>query len=91
MESQGLKTTSFLVGSLPSIRLILDEGEDEGFSGSKHARPINDENAPDLYIPVMAFVTYILLTGYVKGTKNTFTPEVLVQVSEAASRLYGGG
>lgn len=61
-------------------RLILDEGEDNGFSGSKHARPINDENAPDLYIPLMAFITYTLLTGYVKGTKDSFTPEVLVQV-----------
>jgi protein transport protein YIF1 len=36
-------------------------------------------NAPDLYLPVMAFVTYVLLVGYVKGTNNNFTPEVLIQ------------
>ena len=27
----------------------------------------------------MAFVTYVLLVGYVKGTNNNFTPEVLIQ------------
>lgn len=27
----------------------------------------------------MAFVTYVLLVGYVKGTSNTFTPEVLIR------------
>lgn len=27
----------------------------------------------------MAFVTYILLLGYVKGTHNSFSPEMLIQ------------
>lgn len=36
-------------------------------------------NAPDLYIPLMSFITYALLVGYVKGTHNNFTPEVLIQ------------
>jgi hypothetical protein len=27
----------------------------------------------------MSFVTYVLLVGYVKGTNNNFTPEVLIQ------------
>lgn len=42
---------------------------------------MQDDNAPDLYIPLMSFITYIIVTGYVKGTKNSFTPEVLVEVS----------
>lgn len=42
-----------------------------------------DENAPDLYIPLMAFVTYVLVTGYAKGTKNSFTPEVLVEITSS--------
>lgn len=42
-----------------------------------------DENAPDLYIPLMAFVTYVLVTGFAKGTKNSFTPEVLVDVTSS--------
>lgn len=42
-----------------------------------YAFPREDINAPDLYIPTMAFVTYILLVGFVFGTTSTFTPEVL--------------
>lgn len=45
----------------------------------KWALPRNDINAPDLYIPLMSFITYILLVGYVKGTTNKFTPEVLIR------------
>jgi protein transport protein YIF1 len=45
----------------------------------KWLAPRHDVNAPDLYLPVMAFVTYVLLVGYVKGTNNNFTPEVLIQ------------
>ncbi|CAJ0911736.1 7853_t:CDS:2, partial [Entrophospora sp. SA101] len=39
--------------------------------------PREDINSPDLYIPAMAFVTYVLLTGIVAGTKHKFHPEVL--------------
>lgn len=46
--------------------------------------PRYEVNAPDLYIPTMAFVTYILVTGYVYGTQNRFTPELLgIQASSA--------
>jgi len=44
----------------------------------KYALPRHDNNAPDLYIPLMAFLTYILLVGYVRGTANRFTPETLI-------------
>lgn len=37
--------------------------------------PRYEINAPDLYIPVMAFVTYLLVAGYVLGTQNRFDPE----------------
>jgi len=39
--------------------------------------PRYEVNAPDLYIPVMAFVTYILVAGMVLGTQDRFTPEQL--------------
>jgi len=39
--------------------------------------PRDDINAPDLYIPTMAFVTYVLMIGFVMGTSYQFTPEVL--------------
>ncbi|KNC50389.1 YIF1A protein [Thecamonas trahens ATCC 50062] len=39
--------------------------------------PRDDINAPDLYIPSMALVTYVLLCAYVQGVQQRFTPEVL--------------
>ncbi|XP_003743294.1 protein YIF1A [Galendromus occidentalis] len=39
--------------------------------------PRYDVNAPDLYIPTMAFVSYILLSAYMMGLENRFSPEVL--------------
>ncbi|RHZ54192.1 hypothetical protein Glove_429g19 [Diversispora epigaea] len=48
-------------------------GQMEGFKP-----PRDDINSPDLYIPAMALVTYVLLTGIVAGTqRNEFHPEVL--------------
>lgn len=32
--------------------------------------PRFDVNAPDLYIPVMAFITYVLVAGLALGTQN---------------------
>ena len=37
--------------------------------------PREDINAPDLYIPVMAFVTYILLSAFLSGIQGHFSPE----------------
>lgn len=34
-------------------------------------------NAPDLYIPAMSFLTYVLVAGFVFGTQQRFTPEKL--------------
>ncbi|KAF8154874.1 YIF1-domain-containing protein [Crassisporium funariophilum] len=45
--------------------------------------PREDINSPDLYIPVMAIVTYILLTGLHSGINAQFHPEIL---GESASR-----
>jgi hypothetical protein len=53
-------------------RRIIRVGEVDSY-----AFPREDINAPDLYIPTMAFVTYILLVGFVFGTISQFTPEVL--------------
>nr|XP_033809489.1 protein YIF1B isoform X2 [Geotrypetes seraphini] len=46
--------------------------------------PRFDINAPDLYIPAMGFITYILVAGLALGTQNRFSPEILgVQASSA--------
>lgn len=60
----------------------MDPGQFEG-SGSDGATaylpPRDDVNAPDLYIPMMAFATYVLLVGFVFGTRNAFRAEVLAK------------
>ena len=39
------------------------------FSKAEPVAPRYEINAPDLYIPLMAFVTYVLLAGSVLGTQ----------------------
>jgi len=39
--------------------------------------PREDLNSPDMYIPVMALVTYILLSTLIAGLKGAFQPELL--------------
>ncbi|GAA5995403.1 protein transporter YIF1 [Rhodotorula paludigena] len=48
--------------------------------------PRDDLNCPDLYIPVMAVVTYILLSAVIAGKAGTFDPNILGQ---SASRAFG--
>ncbi|KAG2223576.1 hypothetical protein INT45_001658 [Circinella minor] len=49
-----------------------ETGQMEGFKP-----PREDINSPDLYIPVMALVTYILLCGLAAGQQGSFHPEQL--------------
>lgn len=64
-------------------RLQADESYGQGDKGissdHKWAAPKYDHNAPDLYIPLMAFLTYLLLVGVARGATSTFTPEFLTQ------------
>ncbi|KAF2078514.1 hypothetical protein CYY_000139 [Polysphondylium violaceum] len=39
--------------------------------------PRDDINAPDLYIPLMAFITYFLLYGFQLGIQEKFSPDHL--------------
>ncbi|KAI9083410.1 hypothetical protein K1719_034624 [Acacia pycnantha] len=39
--------------------------------------PFHDINAPDLYIPLMAFGTYVVLAGLSLGLRGKFSPEAL--------------
>ena len=42
------------------------------YNSDEPVQPKFDLNAPDLYIPTMAYVTYVLLVGYILGMKNAF-------------------
>jgi len=46
--------------------------------------PRDDVNAHDMYIPCMAFITYILLAGLSLGTEGQFKPEALGEIMSAA-------
>uniref|UniRef100_D3TMP1 Protein YIF1 n=1 Tax=Glossina morsitans morsitans TaxID=37546 RepID=D3TMP1_GLOMM len=47
-------------------------------------QPRYDINAPDLYIPTMAFITYVVVAGLMLGLQNRFSPEKLsIQASSA--------
>ncbi|KAK5991017.1 Protein transport protein yif1 [Cladobotryum mycophilum] len=43
----------------------------------RYLPPRDDINSPDMYIPVMALVTYILLSTLIAGLRGQFQPELL--------------
>ena len=42
------------------------------YNQEEPVQPKYDVNAPDLYIPCMGYITYILVVGYILGLRNTF-------------------
>ena len=42
------------------------------YNQDEPVQPKYDVNAPDLYIPCMGYITYILMVGYILGLKNAF-------------------
>lgn len=42
------------------------------YNQEEPVQPKFDVNAPDLYIPFMAFVTYLLIVGYILGLRHAF-------------------
>uniref|UniRef100_A0A0K0CTZ8 Protein YIF1 n=1 Tax=Angiostrongylus cantonensis TaxID=6313 RepID=A0A0K0CTZ8_ANGCA len=55
------------------------------YSKSEGPVPAKDDiNAPDLYIPLMAFITYIIVSGFVLGTQGRFSPEMLGMLTSNA-------
>uniref|UniRef100_A0A182FQN7 Protein YIF1 n=2 Tax=Anopheles albimanus TaxID=7167 RepID=A0A182FQN7_ANOAL len=47
-------------------------------------QPLYDINAPDLYIPAMSYITYVVLAGIALGMQNRFSSEQLgIQASSA--------
>lgn len=52
--------------------------------------PREDINSPDMYIPVMALVTYILLSTLLAGMRGTFHPELLGTTATAAFAVVAG-
>jgi len=57
-----------------------DEIEPNPDGSMTYALPQQDENAPDLYIPSMSLLTYVLLCALCYGNAGKFDPEVLPDV-----------
>ncbi|XP_067831847.1 protein YIF1A-like [Heptranchias perlo] len=57
-----------------------------GYRADSRLTPREDfhANAPDLYIPTMAFITYILLAGVALGIQQRFSPEMLGMCASTA-------
>lgn len=47
-------------------------------------QPRYEKNAPDMYIPTMAFLTYVVMAGLSLGTQERFTPEQLGIIASSA-------
>jgi len=43
--------------------------------------PRDDINSPDMYIPIMSLITYILLSTVLAGVRGTFKPELLGSIT----------
>lgn len=54
------------------------------YNHNEPVQPRLELNAADLYIPSMAFVTYVLVCGYVLGMQERFSPEVLATTASSA-------
>lgn len=57
-------------------RMTTTETAGSSGAGVSYAPPFEDINAPDLYIPLMSFITYILLWAIFQGLKGDFHPEL---------------
>ena len=71
------------LGVKSSQSWIRKNAEDGGYDNTlrnKWALPKDDTCAPDLYIPSMSFITYVLLYGLCTGMgSGAFSPEILIQ------------
>lgn len=62
---------------LQQQQLALQQQQPNLHNAGDFETPVSDLVAPDLYLPLMAFVTYILLRGYSSGLADSFHPEQL--------------
>jgi hypothetical protein len=64
-------------------------GQDGPGYAYAYAPPREDVNSPDMYIPVMALVTYILLATLLAGLRGQFRPELLASTATWALGVVG--
>lgn len=57
---------------------------DEDIDGMSTSAPRNNLQAPDLYIPLMSFISYLLITGFYHGQQQEFDSQ---KISYTFSKL----
>jgi len=57
----------------------------DGGPGCTFRPPSEDINAPDMYLPLMSFITYAIVVAFVMGTAGEFTPDVLYTLIQSCS------
>ncbi|KAF2722181.1 YIF1-domain-containing protein [Polychaeton citri CBS 116435] len=60
-------------------------GNMSGPQSTTYLPPRDDINSPDMYIPTMAFVTYVLLSTLIAGLNGKFEPQLLGMTFSNAS------
>lgn len=60
----------------------------EGVDNQIYQPPRDDPNSPDLYLPLVFFITFIILVGVIAGLKNAFKPDVLVMMATFCFSLF---
>lgn len=81
------KAVSFWPRSLFAGRLLFPFANSDWSIKYDHEQPVQpklDLNAPDLYLPSMAYVTYVLIVGYILGLRNAFSPDLLATTASSA-------
>ena len=72
---------------LPDPRAHIDtwRRQEPPMQGGPPPPPSIDVNAPDMYLPLMAFVTYAIIVAFVMGTSGEFTPEVMYVIIQSCT------
>lgn len=60
------------------------DGQIQQQYSSMYLPPRDDINSPDMYIPIMALITYILLSTVLAGLRGKFQPELLGSITTSA-------
>lgn len=63
-------------------------GSNGSSDSDSFATPLNDSNAPDLYIPSMSLLTYIVAWALVEGIRGDFHPEMLGYTTTRTLAFY---
>ena len=69
-------------------RMAGPEGSSQQYS-NMYLPPRDDLNSPDMYIPIMSLITYILLSTMLAGIRGTFKPEILGSITTTSVVVIG--